>query len=90
MPSALVFVVGDVRELWPFLMALVVSLLQLQTRFGLQAIISVTNQPLCTVGLQFGGARGSSSQLHMPTRLALVQNDVRCMATAQVCTHSLS
>ena len=41
--SELVFVVGDVRELCPFLVALVVSVLQLQMCFGLQAIISVTN-----------------------------------------------
>ena len=40
--QALVFLVGDVRELWPFLVALFVSLLQSQTRFGLQTIISVT------------------------------------------------
>ena len=35
-----VFLVGDVGELWPFLVALFVSLSQLQTRCGLQAIIS--------------------------------------------------
>ena len=31
--------VYTVRELWPFLVALVVSLLQSQTRFGLQALV---------------------------------------------------
>ena len=38
-----VFSCWDVRELWPFLAALFVSLAQLQTRSSLQAIISLTN-----------------------------------------------
>ena len=34
--------VGGVKELWPFLVALFVSLLQFQTCFSLQAVVSVT------------------------------------------------
>ena len=59
---ALVFVVGDVRELWPILVALVVSLLQLQTCFGLQAIISSPGP--CRCGMSCAG--------HGPRTRALV------------------
>ena len=67
MVPALVFLVGDVRELGPFLVALVVSLLRLQTCFGLQDIIHAAPGPRLPVVCARAGRGAKGWEEHTGT-----------------------